>query len=223
MNFDHVEKYPLSALPTPPQNVPVVLGIDWYDNFDAPYMKMVGKRKTYWIGAGRLGGVRGGHCICLLPAHISDALGWWSFYDQGREGACVGFGSSRCMSLLNRDRYNARWLWDQAKVVDEWPDTNPGDDNGTSVHAAFDILRIKGHVLAHDASQTPLLSAGIAANRWATTAQQVLDALGTPTWDHVRILNSWGHDGYPHITNMPASILDMLLRADGEAAIPTDR
>ena len=26
--------------------------------------------------------------------------GWWDFYDQGTEGACVGFGCSRMMSLL---------------------------------------------------------------------------------------------------------------------------
>ena len=30
----------------------------------------------------------------------------------GPEGACVGFGCSRMMSLLNRKRYDARWLWD---------------------------------------------------------------------------------------------------------------
>ena len=50
------------------------------------------------------------------------------------------------MSLLNRKRYDARWLWDWAKSTDEWPETNPGDDQGTSVRAACEILRARGHV-----------------------------------------------------------------------------
>ncbi len=50
------------------------------------------------------------------------------------------------MSLLNRKRYDARWLWDWAKSTDEWPETNPGDDQGTSVRAACEILRSRGHV-----------------------------------------------------------------------------
>ena len=68
------------------------------------------------------------------------------FYDQKSQGACVGFGSSWMMSILNRRKYDARWLWDRAKEVDEWTDTNPGDNQGTSVRAAMDVLRKMGHV-----------------------------------------------------------------------------
>ena len=71
---------------------------------------------------------------------------WREFYNQGQEGACVGFGSSEMMSILNHRRYDARWLWNEAKKIDEWPDTNPGDDNGTSVRAAMDVLRTEGHI-----------------------------------------------------------------------------
>jgi hypothetical protein len=99
---------------------------------------------------------------------------WRQFYDQGQEGACVGFGSSECMSILNHARYDARWLWDRAKEVDEWPDTNPGDDNGTSVRAAMDVLRDKGHVrVVGGRDKAPNPADGIAANRWATTVDEI--------------------------------------------------
>ena len=111
---------------------------------------------------------------------LQDSQSWWDFYDQGKEGACVGFGCSRMMSLLNRKRYDARWLWDWAKSSDEWPDTNPGDDQGTSVRAACDILRSRGHVPWKDAykgrtykqrdKEEPAAGEGITANRWAKTS-----------------------------------------------------
>ncbi len=214
-DFVHVDRFPLTASSIPGKPVPVVLGVNWYTNFDNPVLS----GKEHWIGKGDLGQIRGGHCVCLLPRGLKDNLSWWEFYNQGKEGACVGFGSSRMMSLLNRKRYNARWLWDRAKEVDDWPDTNPGDDNGTSVRAAMDILRTKGHVL--DKHQEPELIGGIATNRWATNAQQVLDALGTPSWDHVRVLNSWG-TSYPHIVNLTASTLDRLIQENGEATLVTD-
>ena len=142
-DFEHIEKYPLSALPRTaiPTGVPVVIGVDWYSNFDQP----VKDGNRYWIGRGDLGSVRGGHCVCI-SSRQRDLRAWHSFYDQGSEGACVGFGTSRMMSLLNRRRYEARWLWDRAKEIDDWPDTNPGDSNGTSVRAALDILVNRGNV-----------------------------------------------------------------------------
>lgn len=96
------------------------------------------------------------------------------FYDQGNEGACVGFGSSQMMSILNKRRYDARWLWNQAKIVDEWPDTNPGDDNGTSVRAAMDVLRNQGHVRVYNKQDLPVNPAeGIQENRWATQVDEL--------------------------------------------------
>lgn len=100
------------------------------------------------------------------------------FYDQGAEGACVGFGSSQMMSILNRRRYDARWLWNQAKLVDEWPDTNPGDDEGTSVRAAMDVLRAAGHVRVLRGHDEPVaLGEGIQENRWATEVDEVRTAI----------------------------------------------
>src|SRR5262249_26468429 len=98
--WDHVDKYPLGALASAaqPTRVPVVLGINWYTNFDSP----VKDGLTYWIGRGDLGTVRGGHAICARPWGVTDGAPWWDFYDQGSEGACVGFSASRMMTLLNR-------------------------------------------------------------------------------------------------------------------------
>jgi len=229
-DFDHVEKYPLTATTTPAMPVPVTIGVNWYTNFDDPVKDSRGR---WWIGryVQNLGSVRGGHCVCIEPGDPStpgaseqDINSWYSFYDQGAEGACVGFGSSRMMSLLNRKKYDARWLWNRAKEVDEWPDTNPGDDNGTSVRAAMDILRREGHKPWGGTGQVKQ-SEGISANRWATTVPEVLDALKSPASERmgaVRILNSWG-TGYPHRVWMPFETLQRLLDEEGEATVITDR
>jgi hypothetical protein len=233
-SWEHVEKYALTADTAPSEPTPVAIGINWYTNFDTPHRF---KKERYYIGGGPLGSVRGGHCVCLEPGgkHRDHVYAWWDFYDQGAEGACVGFGCSRMMSLLNRKRYDARWLWDMAKQTDEWPDTNPGDDNGTSVHAAAAILAQRGHVAWRKGfegreyrqrdTEQPQAQEGISVYRWATSAQQVLDVLQNPTGSKlgaVCILNSWGRS-YPHRVWMPAETLDRLLSEDGEAVLPVDR
>jgi hypothetical protein len=95
-------------------------------------------------------------------------------YDQGREGACVGFASSWLMSIFNRRFYDARWLWNEAKEIDQWPFTNPGDQNGTSVRASMDVLRTLGHSrIYRGRTYEPATSEGITTNRWATTVDEV--------------------------------------------------
>lgn len=218
----HIQKYPLTLETTPVKPVPVTIGVDWYESFDYP----VKRNHRYWIGLGDLGDIRGGHCVCIPPESLTDSYAWKTFYDQGMEGACVGFGSSRMMSLLNRKSYDARWLWNQAKMVDEFPDTNPGDDNGTTVRAAMDVLRDKGHVVYNKKQEKePNLSEGISVNRWATTTEQILNVLQSPLYrklQAVPILNSWGKY-YPHIVWLPVTVLQKLLDDQGEATIVTDR
>lgn len=103
---------------------------------------------------------------------------WHWQHDQGSEGACVGFGSSMMMSLLNkRQRYNPWWLWNESKKIDEWSDTNPGDSNGTSVRAACDVLRVQGHSLWN--IEQPSASEGITANRWATTVDEMRTSIAS--------------------------------------------
>jgi hypothetical protein len=104
-------------------------------------------------------------------------------YDQGREGACVAFASSWMMSILNRRRYDPVWLWNRAKEVDEWPDTNPGDDKGTSVRAAMDVLRTNGCCRVYRGKTEPCDKAeGIVENRWATDVDGIRASIagGTP-------------------------------------------
>jgi hypothetical protein len=147
---------------------------------------------------------------------------------------CVGFGISRMTTILNGGKlYLARWLWDKAKASDEWSDTNPGDDNGTSVRAGLDVLRTQGHVpwrssyepLQTDWSKRDELAGspgeGIKVNRWATSTQDALNALGYGSLDYVDILNSWGL-AWPHVVRMPATVLERLRQEDGEIGIVTD-
>jgi hypothetical protein len=243
-DWRHYERYALTPATTPATPTPVAIGVNWYSDFDNP----VQKGGRYWIGLNskQLGKIRGGHCVCLesgdqldgqgkVTRLLQDSQGWWDFYDQGKEGACVGFGCSRMMSLLNRKRYDARWLWDWAKATDEWPETKPGDDQGTSVRAACDILRSRGHVTWKDSyakndykkrdKEQPAAGEGIAANRWAKTVGEVHGVLKSPANDRagaVRILNSWGR-GYPHRVWMPDETLQRLIDEDGEVALVTDR
>jgi hypothetical protein len=148
-DFTHVERYPLTAAPTLLKPTPVVIGVNWYAAFDDPQQDSSGR---YWIArgyrpGGSLGRIRGGHCVCLKPKGVNDSVRRQVFYDQGVQGSCVGFGISRMMTILNGGKlYLARWLWDKAKAQDEWAETNPGDDEGTSVRAGLDVLRTQGHV-----------------------------------------------------------------------------
>lgn len=105
---------------------------------------------------------------------------WRDRYNQGAEGACVGFAASLAMSILNRWFYDARWLYDTAQIVDEWADTPPSE--GTSVRAAMDVLRTIGHRRriysagsdpTSGASYAADLQHGILANRWARTVDEL--------------------------------------------------
>ncbi|GHE86705.1 hypothetical protein GCM10017786_17750 [Amycolatopsis deserti] len=235
-DWRHLENYPITALleVDRPSAVPVVIGVNWYAAFDEPERDE--RSGEMFIGhKGDLGRIRGGHCVCLEPGGDPDTDDWYRFYDQGHEGACVGFGWSRCMTLLNKGLYAARWLWDRAKEHDEWPQTNPGDDEGTSVRAAAEVLVSAGHVdwdpafsdddSSERAGYRPDVADGILAFRWATSAADVHQVLANPRADElnaVPILNSWG-ESYPHRVWMPDEVLDRLIGEDGEVAIPTDR
>lgn len=220
-DWEHVEKYPLSALSAAaaPKQVPVVIGANWYTAFDSP--KKVGG--IYIVGGdGNLGTVRGGHCFCLKPPSITDLTAWWDYYDQGEEGACTGFGSTRMMTLLNRKRYDAFWLYKEAQLVDEYPDTPPAE--GSSVRAALSILQAKGHKTVRGTTDYgPYTREGIAAYRWATSWDEVRSTLGIPASSELTpFVNSWG-SAYPHIVYIPDEVGARLLAEEGEVGIVTDR
>lgn len=108
---------------------------------------------------------------CPLP------LAMHGYYDQGKEGACVGFGESIAMSILNRKRYDAFWLYRQAQLIDEYSDTPPA--GGTSLRAGFDVLREIGHrpTRGSRSGDAELDEGIVAVNRWLTTVDQVRTAI----------------------------------------------
>ena len=238
-DWRHLERYPLTALADDerPTRRPVVIGVNWYREMDGPVKDEASGE--YFIardGADSLSEVRGGHCVCLEPGGEPDKDDWHTFYNQGQEGACVGFGWSRCMTILNGGQlYAARWLWDRSKEIDEWTETVPGDNNGTSVRAAAEILVASGHVDWQDdfaddshverAEYSGDTNDGLLTFRWATTVDEVHQTLDNPRADElgaVPILNSWGVQ-YPRRVWLPDDVLERLIREDGEIAIPTDR
>lgn len=219
-DFRHVERYPLAALPVTerPTSVPSAIGVNWYSSFDDPVKGQDGKWRVSLPATARL---RGGHCLCVAPKGVKDSWSWWLFYDQGSEGACVGFGCSRMMSLLNRRRYDGRWLYREAQSIDEWPGI---DYDGTSVRAGLDVLRVIGALRVRSGRIfSPQALDGIAANRWATSTQDFLNATGWSDASEIPWLNSWGR-GYPQVVYVDVdSVIDRLMNEDGEFPIVTDR
>lgn len=135
---------------------------------------------------------------------------WHWTHDQGQEGSCVGhagvmeraitnLAQNRLASILSPGRrYDPLWAWDQAKIVDPFPDTNPGDDNGTLVSSFYDVARDKGmRRIARDgihidpATGTPVVtdpketapqkSEGVLTTRWATSVDEVRTAISKRT------------------------------------------
>jgi hypothetical protein len=159
------------------------------------------------------------------PYKYHNDNGWWG--DQGRTSRCVAFAGLHFLEdgpvgqrgpapILDPD-----FLYHEAQKVDEWP----GEEyEGTSVRAGLDILRKRGHrVVGPDGvAARPDINEGIIANRWAQNIEDVLRVLGYTGLDYVDVLNSWGR-GYPHLTRMPASVLERLWREDGEVGLVTDR
>jgi hypothetical protein len=98
----YLERYSLSEESTPSTAQPVVIGVPWYSSFDQP--EKFGDK--WWIGHTRsLGFIRGGHAICVQPGDAKDWFRWYYWYDQGKEGACVGYSLSRAVSLMNKKTY----------------------------------------------------------------------------------------------------------------------
>lgn len=216
-DWEHVEKYPLTALSTEEiKPTPVIFGVNWYSAFDNPDQDEEGR---FWIKDGNLGSIRGGHCLCAKSIQ-PDRLSWYRFYDQGNEGACVGFGISRAQTMRNRVMYDAFWLYHEAQKIDEWPGT---DYDGTSVNAGLKVAKSEG--LRRARSGMIAEGEGINAYRWATSVDDVHAALQLPIADKMGAIpwvNSWG-TYYPHIVWVDDDVIARLLYEDGEAAVTTDR
>lgn len=227
-DWEHVDKYPLRTAPSdaiqPP--TPVVIGVNWYENFDKP----VKKDGAWWIGLNprSLGRIRGGHCVALRPRGVEDPTSWWSWFDQVSEGMCVGEGVARAVGLITRKRCQPRPVYDIAQAIDEWDDTPP--EEGTSVRAGLNAALRNGlvvakrgekHALHQFEIQRPPDLHPLSAYHWAGSMDEVADVLSLGgTREYVVFVNSWGHDGYPHYTRMPLTTLERLRREDGELGVP---
>lgn len=114
--------------------------------------------------------------IALVNKTLALPYQYRAAYDQGAEGACVGFGGSWMTSIHNTGFFDARWLYQRAQFIDEWADTPP--EEGTSVRAAMDILRTVGHRRVFRGKVLePDLRYGILENRWATTVDEMRTAI----------------------------------------------
>lgn len=210
-DWEHVEKYPLSAAATPPHGVPVVMGVNWYTDFDRPVQ--VDHRYVVCPDGKIHGSIRGGHCFAF-KADFSDQLGWWRFYNQGNEGACVGFGCSRMLTDMRRMMFDAFWLYHQAQILGGLV-----GQEGAFVRDGLKTLMDQGPVKKN--GTTPTGSLGISSYHWLQSSAEIIASLDLPIIQHyeaIPLLNSWG-ESYPHITWMPISVVDQLLAEDGEAAV----
>lgn len=147
-----------------------------------------------------------GLASAAAPVQVERVLklpSWHWEHDQGAEGSCVGHGTAMERAITNTAqnvllrvlgikarRYDPIDIWNEAKLVDGFSDTNPGDDNGTTVRAGYDVMRdrgprrVKTMKLVGDAptpigEQPPSLPDGAVVNRWATTVDEVRAAIGT--------------------------------------------
>jgi len=230
-DWRHVERHP-ARLALEEQRItkptPVVAGTNWHRSMFRP-VKLNGR---WWIGVDengkelrpdQYGPIEGGHAYTFLHHDGHDLTSWWRQLNQRNLSACVGYAGTRAMMLVDRRRFDPVWLWNKAKERDEWADTNPGDNNGTSVRAAMDVLRTDGHVrvttykgVVHPYPPDPKY--GISENVWCTSPAEVLEVLGSPFYwslGAAGFLNSWGED-YPHITYMPLGMMDRLIQDYGE-------
>lgn len=215
----HYERYPLSTAMATRTVSPAVWGINWYEGFDDPVHQSDGR---WWLTSD-LGDIRGGHAIASPVVGLRDYTDWWDFYDQGSEGACVGFSVSRMATWLNRKRYDAPWLYHKAQKVDEWP----GEDyDGTSVRAGLNVLKNDGHRVSRaGVSASPAMEEGISAYRWLNDANDVIRLLGHDYGTKhgaVPWSNSWGRS-YPRVVWVPGETAQRLIDEDGEVAVATDR
>lgn len=216
---EHIARYPLWHLTEAemPVSVPMVIGINWYRSF---MDDMLYKQDNVWRIRDASGGILGGHAICIPNQHQSDRDSWRRFYNQGNTGECVGFSSSRMMSLLNREMYDAPWLYFQAQDLAGQP---RDDQAGTYVRSAMGVLVGSGEKTPRG---KPNLSKGIEAYRWAQSVDEMRNVLNSPLHDKrgaFPLLQSWGYS-YPHVVWMPYEVSDkVIFQQEGECVVVTDR
>jgi hypothetical protein len=230
-DYSHVTAHPateaLGSIVTTP--TPVVAGTDWMTGFDVPVLGADGKYRVS-IKAGSE--VRGGHCYCFEPVGELDLHRSWVFYDQGQEGSCEGHGNSRAMTLLHDNTlFDAFWLYDDARRIEG---TYPSGEGSTNKAAAEALRRWGDHpgtawahtegVIERVPWSKGVPSTGIKSFHWATSVEQIRQALGyASSVNEFPLLNSWGAADYPHRAFMSADDIATLLAEGAEYTILVPR
>jgi len=222
-NFDHIAAKPLSAAP-PTVPTPATIGTLWFPEFDTPKQTADGSWHLPFVKEIK-SPARGGHCTCLAAMGQVKLLqaAWQTFYNQGQEGACEGFGHAHAQTLIHGVTYDALLLYDEARKMDG---TYP-EGEGTTNHSVVRVLEADGirpqkALVAERNAQADGPAEKLATvHRWTQDTQEVLTALGRPGAWAVPLLNSWGTD-YPQVVWLPSETLDFLLREAGEADVVTD-
>jgi len=224
-DLEHMIKYPLSGASLAPTNSPVTIATNWYTSFDEPKL-IDGSYHFPDVAKGEsLGTVRGGHCTCLLPMGAIKILNplFWRFYNQAEVGACEGFGHAKAKSLLDGKLYDAFWLYNEARRLED--NTGEGSTSRSVLKAMQTIgMRLQSGAVASQsvAADGPVeTDLGIKTYRWTVDIDEVCAALGRPDAEALPLSNNWGEDA-PVVTWLPRATLERLLREEGEADVLTD-
>jgi hypothetical protein len=169
--------------------------------------------------------------------------------DQGREGACVGFGwahelAARPVVVSGVTDETGRAIYHEAQQLDQWPGQ---DYEGTSVLAGAQAVRTRGNIVEYRwcfGEQDLALTVGyrgpvvIGVNWWTGMFSPDPDGLLHPTGqvegghcvlvhgysvkrDMYRLRNSWGRDwGLEGDALMWREDMARLLAEDGEGCVP---
>jgi hypothetical protein len=222
-DFEHVAKYPLSAIEMTTFK-PVTIGTNWYTSFDTPRQLSDGSWHLPDSSKESLGSIRGGHATALVQMGMVKLLqrAWQIFYNQGPEGACEGFSHAYAQTLEKGVTFDPWFLYDQARKLEGTFPSGEGTTN-RSVCSVLQKLGVPTQV-RELATRGAVDGATqhIATYRWATTAEEVCNALGRPNANAVPLLSPWGL-GYPQPVWLPVATLERLLHEDGEADIVTDQ
>lgn len=151
--------------------------LPWWDNADAPFEPGHGLGRRVDPAPPRLPRMA---ALLHEPITVNRRLNlprqYIPRYDQGIEGACVGFAWSWAMSILNRRFYAARKLYVEAQYIDPWTDTPP--EAGTSVYSGAQVLLTQGHWRFARGLTFPLAAAeGIQGFRLAMTVDELRHAI----------------------------------------------
>ena len=111
------------------------------------------------------------------------------YYDQRETNACVGYACSWMTSINNIPKpfreenpqafkYDAEWLYTEARYADEDINNNPPNDFGAYIYAAMHVLRTMGHVkITTTGSQKSNINAGIQNYYWLSFVPEMKTAL----------------------------------------------